>query len=55
MYFLLKRMGQRDEKAFGIDKSDVVIEHVPLVYQPIANVDLKRIFRESDTFRMQKH
>jgi KUP system potassium uptake protein len=43
MYFFLKRMGQRDEKAFGIDKSDVVIEHIPLVYQPIANIALKRV------------
>lgn len=43
MYFFLKRMGQRDEKAFGIDKSDVVIEHIPLLYQPITNVELKRI------------
>ena len=43
MYFFLKRLGQRDEKAFGIDKSDVVIEHVPLVYQPISNVELKRV------------
>jgi KUP system potassium uptake protein len=43
MYFFLKRLGQRDEKAFGIDKSDVVIEHIPLVYQPITNVELKRV------------
>jgi KUP system potassium uptake protein len=43
MYFFLKRMGQRDEKAFGIDKSDVVTEHIPLLYQPISNVSLKRI------------
>jgi KUP system potassium uptake protein len=43
MYFFLKRLGQRDEKAFGIDKSDVVIEQIPLVYQPIANVELKRV------------
>jgi KUP system potassium uptake protein len=43
LYFFLKRLGQRDEKAFGIDKSDVVIEHIPLVYQPITNVELKRI------------
>jgi len=43
MYFFLKQLGQRDEKAFGIDKSDVVIEHIPLVYQPITNVELKRV------------
>lgn len=41
-YFFLKRMGQSDEKAFGLDKSDVAIEYVPLVYQPINNVVLKR-------------
>lgn len=42
-YFFLKHMGQRDEKAFGIDKSDVVTEHIPLVYQPITQISLKRV------------
>ncbi|MCW3124031.1 MAG: potassium transporter Kup [Flavipsychrobacter sp.] len=32
-YFLLKSLGLSDEKAFGLDKSDVVIEQVPLIYQ----------------------
>ena len=41
-YFLLKDMGLSDEKAFGLDKSDVVVEHVPLVYQKIQQVELKR-------------
>jgi len=41
-YFLLKHLGQSDEKAFGLDKSDVVVEHVPLVYQPVSKVDLVR-------------
>lgn len=41
-YFLLKHLGQSDEKAFGLDKSDVVVEHVPLVYQPISKVELIR-------------
>lgn len=41
-YFFLKHLGQRDEKAFGLEKSDVVIEHIPLVYQPISNVSLIR-------------
>ena len=34
-YFTLKQMGLSDEKAFGLDKSDVVIEQVPLVYQQL--------------------
>ena len=41
-YFRLKDLGQSDEKAFGLDKSDVVVEHVPLIYQPVQNIDLKR-------------
>lgn len=41
-YFQLKYLGLSDEKAFGLDKSDVVIEHVPLVYQPITKIALKR-------------
>lgn len=41
-YFFLKRLGQRDEKAFGLDKSDVVIEQVPLIYQPVSHVPLIR-------------
>jgi len=41
-YFFLKRLGQSDERAFGLDKSDVVVEDVPLVYQPVGKVDLLR-------------
>jgi KUP system potassium uptake protein len=41
-YFFLKEMGQSDEKAFGLDKSDVEVEYVPLVYQPVQNIQLKR-------------
>jgi KUP system potassium uptake protein len=42
-YFFLKKLGQRDEKAFGLDKSDIEIEHIPLLYQPVNNISLKRI------------
>ena len=42
IYFFLKRMGQSDETAFGLDKSDVAIEQIPLVYQPVTNFKLKR-------------
>jgi len=41
-YFFLKRLGQSDKKAFGLDKSDVVIEQVPLVYHPITSIQLVR-------------
>ncbi|MCC7245716.1 MAG: KUP/HAK/KT family potassium transporter, partial [Saprospiraceae bacterium] len=41
-YFTLKHFGQSDEKAFGLDKSDVVMEHVPLIYQPVQKLNLQR-------------
>ncbi len=41
-HFLLKQIGLSDEIAFGLDKSDVIVEQIPLIYQPISNVTLKR-------------
>ena len=41
-YFKLKQLGQSDQKAFGLEKSDVVLEEIPLVYNPIINIKLKR-------------
>jgi KUP system potassium uptake protein len=42
-YFLLKHLSQSDEKAFGLDKSDVVEEHVPLVYHMTEGANLTRL------------
>ncbi len=41
-YFWLKRLGQSDEKAFGLDKSDVIIEQIPLLYNKTNQIELKR-------------
>jgi KUP system potassium uptake protein len=41
-YFFLKRMAQQDEAAFGLDKSDVVTEQVPLIVTPVSRVNLSR-------------
>lgn len=42
-YFFLKDLGLSDEKAFGLNKSDVIVEHVPLVYQQANNMPLARV------------
>jgi KUP system potassium uptake protein len=42
-FFFLKYLGMSDIKAFGLDKSDVVIELIPLVYQAPLNVELTRV------------
>lgn len=44
-YFFLKRLGVSDEKAFGLEKSDVEVEQIPLVYQPITNIKIDREIR----------
>lgn len=41
-YFFLKRMSLSDEKAFGLDKSDVEVEYTPLVYHPFEKLELVR-------------
>jgi KUP system potassium uptake protein len=42
-FFYLKHIGLRDQGAFGLDKSDVDVEHVPLVFHPVENVQLQRL------------
>jgi KUP system potassium uptake protein len=42
-YFKLKNIGLSDEKAFGLDKNDVVVEEIPLVYHPAEHIELTRI------------
>ncbi len=41
-YYILKNMSLSDTKAFGLDKSDVVIEEIPIVYHPITKLELER-------------
>ena len=41
-YFWLKQHSLNDLSAFGLDKSDVIVEQVPLVYQPVHNIELVR-------------
>ena len=41
-YFWLKRLSLSDEKAFGLDRSDVVVEEYPMIYHPVSNISLER-------------
>ncbi len=41
-YYFLKKHAQNDGKAFGLDKSDFLIEQVPFVYQPLQELNLSR-------------
>ncbi|PKB15053.1 KUP/HAK/KT family potassium transporter [Flavobacterium sp. 5] len=41
-YYLLKHMSLSDNRAFGLDRSDVVIEEIPIVYHPITKLELEK-------------
>ncbi len=41
-YFFMKNLGQSDEAAFGLDRSDVETELIPIGYQNVENLSLVR-------------
>ncbi len=41
-YYFLKKFAQKDAKAFGLDRSDILIEQVPFVYKPLQDLHLIR-------------
>jgi KUP system potassium uptake protein len=42
-YFAIKHLAQSEAKAFGLDTSETHIEKIPLVVNPLANINMKRI------------
>ena len=47
-YFSLKGFGVSDEKAFGLDKSDVQIEEYPMVYSPVTYIPLQHKCKQNE-------
>ncbi|WDF70533.1 hypothetical protein PQ465_09195 [Sphingobacterium oryzagri] len=41
-FFFLKGFTQSDDEAFGIDKNNVLMENIPVVYQPLKPIKLVR-------------
>ncbi|MFZ9848698.1 MAG: potassium transporter Kup, partial [Flavobacteriales bacterium] len=42
-YFTIKKLSLSEEKAFGLDTSNVSIEKVPLIIKQVKDCDLKRL------------
>jgi KUP system potassium uptake protein len=42
-YFLLKEISLSEEKGFGLDSSNVIIEKFPLIVSPIKYPRMKRV------------
>jgi KUP system potassium uptake protein len=47
-YFSLLKFARSDSEAYGIDSNQAVVEKVPLVVQPVSNINLKRKYIKSD-------
>lgn len=42
-YFFIKQLAQSEAKAFGLDTSETRIEMIPLIVNPISNIQMKRV------------
>ncbi len=43
-YYNLKNLSVKEEENFGLDASNVLVEHYPLIVSPAKNITLKRLF-----------
>jgi KUP system potassium uptake protein len=43
-YFSMKKLALADEKAFGLDSSETIVEKLPLVVAPITKINLQRAY-----------
>lgn len=43
LHFMIKEISLSEEKGFGLDTSNVVVEKFPLIVAPVSNLKLKRI------------
>lgn len=50
-YFILKKFSLSEERAFGLDSSDVTIEKYPIIVSPVAEVQLKRLEDEDILYK----
>ena len=49
LYFWLKEISLSEERGFGLDPSNVVVEKFPLIVAPVTNVRLKRVYHDEES------
>ena len=50
-YFILKKLSLSEERAFGLDQSDVTIEKYPIIVSNVTDVHLKRLENEDILYK----
>lgn len=48
IYFWIKDISLTEERGFGLDPSNMVVEKFPLIVAPVSNIKLKRIINQYD-------
>jgi KUP system potassium uptake protein len=48
IYFWIKEISLGEERGFGLDPSNVIVEKFPLIVAPVSNIKLKRIVNQYD-------
>jgi KUP system potassium uptake protein len=48
LYFLLKSISLNEEKGFGLEQSNVIVEKFPLIVAPVSKLKLVRIFNDEE-------
>ncbi len=48
LYFWIKKVSLGEERGFGLDQSNVIIEKFPLIVAPVRKLKLKRLFTDNE-------
>ena len=48
LYFWIKEISVSEERSFGLEQSNVLVEKFPLVVAPVSKLKLKRIYENED-------
>jgi KUP system potassium uptake protein len=48
LHFWLKEISLSEERGFGLDASNVVVEKFPLIVSPVTNLKIKRLYDDED-------
>jgi KUP system potassium uptake protein len=46
LYFWIKKISLSEERGFGLEQSNVIVEKFPLIVAPVRRLKLKRIFMD---------
>ena len=51
LYFWIKELSVSEERSFGLEQSNVMVEKFPLVVAPVSKLKLKRMWENEDDYQ----